>query len=145
MVVYFLLSWRTLRKHNKYNIKDEVEAVGGEDYDLTENQDPYLASLSMSSLASSREQLVYQDKVHSTLHNHMHTCMDTWYSTAVVYTTACVKIQSFTTINLVGLKSMSYGLNNACLLYCCFVVCCFVVFRSSTVNIPLEIPSCLWA
>ena len=53
--MYFFVSWHTLtRKHNKYNVGDEVEAldVPGED----ENE--YFGSLSFSSLGSSKEQLV---------------------------------------------------------------------------------------
>ncbi len=55
MVVYFFVSWHTLtRKHDKYHVGDEVEAleVPGED----DNQ--FFGSLSLSSLGSSREQLV---------------------------------------------------------------------------------------
>ena len=56
------MSWHTLtRKHNKYNVGDEVEALGvpGE----RDDDDPYgnLSSMSLSTFASSKEQLV--DKV----------------------------------------------------------------------------------
>ena len=58
------MSWRTLRKHKKYNIKDEVEALEADDYDVPVNEDPYMRgmSISMSTLASSKENLI-QDKV----------------------------------------------------------------------------------
>jgi len=64
VVVYFGLSWRTLRKHRQYDIKDEVEALEADDYDVPINQDPYMRSMSisMSTLASSRDNLV-QNKV----------------------------------------------------------------------------------
>ena len=56
------MSWRTLRKHNKYNIKDEVESLGGEDAGA-ENQDPFMPSLSMTTLGSSKEHLIPAEKV----------------------------------------------------------------------------------
>ncbi len=65
-MVYFCMSWRTLRRHSLYDLKDEVEAVeGGEEFDLQDRHDPYMTSmsLSMSSLANSREYLVPVEKV----------------------------------------------------------------------------------
>ena len=55
LVVYFFMSWHTMtRKHDKYNIADEVEAldVPGDD----ENQ--YFGSLSLSTLTSSKQHLI---------------------------------------------------------------------------------------
>lgn len=66
LVVYFFVSWHTLtRKHNKYNVGDEVEALGvpGE----KDDDDHYgnLGSVSLSTFASSKEQLVDKVKLYS--------------------------------------------------------------------------------
>ena len=52
------MSWHTLtRKHNKYNVGEEVEAIGV-DGEGEEDHYGHLGSLSLSTFASSREQLV---------------------------------------------------------------------------------------
>lgn len=59
-MIYFFISWHTLtRKHDKYTVGDDVEALEAPD----EGND-YFGSLSLSSrsFASSKEQLI--EKVH---------------------------------------------------------------------------------
>lgn len=54
--MYFFVSWHTLtRKHNKYNVGDEVEPL-----EVPGDDDEYFGSLSLStqSLGSSREKLI---------------------------------------------------------------------------------------
>ncbi len=54
--MYFFVSWHTLtRKHDKYHVGDDVEALE------VPGEDEYFGSLSLSTLGSSKEQLV--DKV----------------------------------------------------------------------------------
>lgn len=60
MAVYFFVSWHTLtRKHDKYHVGDEVEAleIPGDD------EDPFYGSLSLSTLGSSKEKLVEKVRI----------------------------------------------------------------------------------